>query len=141
MLTKTQLLVEMEETIGWMVEHTHQLVNWRLRPHAFPRTRSSPLAHMEELHARYALLQKGEFTVTDQSLYEVEEIANKIMLWCDSSGKFTSDELRGDHEFIECLGHLLMLCQMVYLPCIQTPSQTRCLSRLAEWFGETYTPL
>jgi hypothetical protein len=33
-------------------------------------------------------------------------LVNKIILWCDCCGNFTIDELRGQHEFIECIEYL-----------------------------------
>jgi len=131
MLTKTQLLVELKESIEWIRHYCCYSSSWMIAPE---RAKYIQNSHLEELYSIYMLLNQGEFTATEQSLYGIEEIVNKMMLHCHSSGEFTSDELRGGHKYIECLDHLMLLCQIVYLPCIQMTSQTRCLCRLAEWF-------
>ncbi len=90
--TIAPILVEMKESIGWMIKPE--------------QAEYMKISHLEELYLIHVLLQKGEFTATTQSLNSTSELINKIMLWCDCSGEFTSDELRGDHEFIECLDSL-----------------------------------
>ena len=92
----SKLLYQVKEDVNWMIrDYEHY--------HSIPPTHSKKLEHI------LSDIDDNTFQISNNNhLTDLSDIINNIMIWCDTSGNFTINELELNepNDFIECITSL-----------------------------------